>query len=106
MKLEFKGSPQDITVREKLDYTFDLTLWLAAGEAVESATARLTDEVTTQDVTGVISDLIVSGGNKVRLRADWSISAIQRGRTYLIWVKAAIGSQFKEGFARFTTFGL
>jgi hypothetical protein len=65
-KLEFKGSPQDVTVREKLDYTFDLTPWLAAGETVDGATARLTDEMTGQDINGVVSDLLVSGGNKVR----------------------------------------
>src|SRR5262245_26684109 len=59
-----------------------------------------------QDVAGVVSDLIVSGGNKVRLRIDWRVASILRGRSYMVWVKAAIGSQFKEGFARFNTFGL
>ncbi|MEW6211541.1 MAG: hypothetical protein AB1631_24455 [Acidobacteriota bacterium] len=106
-KLEFKNSPQEVTVREKLTYTFDLANWLAAGESVSTATAKLLDDADNgEEITGAISGLAVNGGNSVTLTADWSIPAIGKNRSYVLLIKATIGSQFKEGFARFKTFNL
>lgn len=105
-KLEFRNSPQDVTVREKLTYTFDLLNWLAPAETVASATAKLLDEATNTEIVGAISGLAVNLGNSVTLTVDWSTAEIAKNRSYLVLIRAAIGSQFKEGFARFPTFNL
>ena len=104
-KLEFKNSPHDVTVREKLTYTFELETWLGQGDSLDSATARLIDNSTGAEVPSVISDLSTDG-SQVTLMVDWGASGILRAREYLLWVKAGIGSQFKEGFARFRTYQL
>lgn len=103
-KLEFKGSPQEVTIRELLNYSFDLAAWLEVGETVSVATARLNDLNSNQDVAGVISGLSVSGGNKVLLTLDWRNASLKPDRQYRLWIKATIGSQLKEGFADFKTY--
>ncbi len=106
-KLEFRNSPQDVTVREKLTYTFELQNWLAAGESVTSPTASLLDDGASESgIAGAISGISVSGGNTVHLTVDWSVSGIKKNRTYTLLIRVSIGSQFKEGFARFMTFNL
>lgn len=103
-KLEFIGSPQDVTVRELLNYTFTLDGWLGEGEEVTSATARMVNKATGTEIAGVTSGVTVAGGNAVRLTVDWTDSDLVKDTEYRLWVKAQIGSQFKEGFADFTTY--
>jgi len=106
-KLEFRNSPQEVTIRELLDYKFDLQAWLSAGETVSAATAKLLDEgASGTEIPGAVSGLNISGGNTVNLSLNWSTSGIERNRSYLLLLRAQIGSQFKEGFARFTTYSL
>jgi hypothetical protein len=105
-KLEFRNSPQEVTVREKLTYTFDLANWLAPAETVASATAKLLDEARGNEIANAISNINVSGGNTVHLTVDWSVSGIAKNGIYLLLIRVVIGTQFKEGFARFTTFFL
>ncbi|MEW6211352.1 MAG: hypothetical protein AB1631_23505 [Acidobacteriota bacterium] len=105
-KLEFKNSPQEVTIREKLDYSFDLTNWLAVGESVSNPTAKLIDEASGSEIANAISNISVSGGNTVHLTVDWSTTRINKNGIYLILIRVAIGTQFKEGFARLTTFFL
>ena len=104
-KLEFKNSPQDVTVRENLAYTFDLAPWLETGEEIASVAARLVDTSTGGEVSGVISGL-AHAATQATLQIDWAVSEIKRSREYLLWIKAGIGTQFKEGFARFRTYQL
>jgi hypothetical protein len=102
-KLEFNGSPQEVTVREALNYTFNVTNWLGSGEIVTGGSARLINASTGTEVADVISNLSVVG-NSILLTIDWRVVTLVRDATYRIWVKATIGTQFKEGFADFKTF--
>lgn len=99
--IEFNRTPEPITLREKLVYTFDLSAWLATGETVSSATARLEPVSGGSAIAGVISGISVLSGNKVRLTVDWTNGAIKKGADYLLFVVATIDTQLKEGFARF-----
>ena len=105
-KLEFKNSPQDVTIREKLTYQFALAPWLAGAETVSSATGKLLDEADGSEVAGAVSGLVVTGGNTVTLTVDWATAGVAKKRWYVVLIRAAIGTQFKEGFARFSTFKL
>ena len=105
-KLEFKNSPQDVTIREKLTYQFALASWLTGAETVASATGKLYDDASGEEVIGAVSGLVVSGGTTVTLTVDWATSGVAKNRWYVVLIRATIGTQFKEGLARFSTFKL
>jgi hypothetical protein len=92
-------APVGVTVREKRNYSFDLSKWLEQGQEVTAPTARLL--LSGSSIPNVITGVSVTNGNKVVLTIDWRVQGITSGRTYRLWVTVNIDNQIKEGFADF-----
>lgn len=102
-KLELTGSPQEVTVRELLNYTALLSNWLGEGEVITGAAVRLTDKHTEEEIAGVVSG-VSNNDSAILFTIDWRHADLDQNLEYRVWVKATIGSQFKEGFIDFKTF--
>src|SRR5260370_20121490 len=95
--LEFSGSPVDVTAREVLFYTFDLTPWLAENETVGAVTVRL-DDGDGNTIRGAASTSWSSGAMRP-VEVQWSRAGILMGRTYYLCVQENICQRKEAGFA-------
>lgn len=100
---EFINSPQEVTVREKLNYEFDVSQW-TNGDPITAVTARLMREADGEEIISVVTNVSASDADTVTLTVDWRAAAIRKRVTYRLWVTATINNQIKEGFADFKAF--
>jgi hypothetical protein len=99
-------SPQTVTTREKKPYAFDFADLLGQAETVASChEAKLVEYTALTDVseTAIIGSPSVASP-LITVTVDWGVVAITKGRRYLLYCVAVIGSRREELVCEFRTF--